>query len=313
MTYKNSEFQPQDISICDDAWQKKTNFFHIETWYFDGNFNDNYSVVTLVNILTLGNYGIVLSSFFIYKNTNLIISRRERHPYKKLYGSDKKPFFKIYNRNIISTDIDENKNNWIYNISMGDKETGFDLKLKKIMKAWKGKTQLGRWLVIPLFDIKGVIHIHGKDINVVGRGYHDHNIYPLFTPAFSKGYHFGKIPIDSLNITWARVMKRIKAEEIIVILNKDNNYIKIKPKDIRFIVEKQIKDNGKLIPVTFSLIVENDILNLKVKMQTLNYHHIHIPSINYWRYHLRYKGDIKINSFSKKINQVEIAEFLRFF
>ena len=313
MSKKNSEFQPQDITLYDDAWQKKTNFFHIETWYFDAIFNQNYSLATLVNILTLGNYGIVQTGFFIYKDTNLIICKRERHPYKKLYGSDKKQFFKINDRNILSAIVDDNSKKWIYNISMGDKETGFDLKLEKTMKAWKGKTQLGRWIVIPNFNINGIIHIHGKDINVVGRGYHDHNVYPLFAPAFSKGYHFGKIPIDALNITWARVMKRFKGEEIILILNKDNDYIKINQKDTKFIIEKQIKDHGLLIPEISSFSIDNDILNLKVKMQTLNFHHTYLPALSYWRFHLKYTGDIQVNSFSKKINQVEIAEFLRFF
>jgi len=313
MFIKNSEFQPQDIIISDDAWQKKTNFFHIETWYFDGIFKNNYNVVTLINILTLGNFGIVLTGFFIYKDTNLIVSKREKHPYKKLYGSDKRPIFKINNHDILSSIVDNNTKKWTYNISMGDNETGFDLQLEKKMKAWKGKTQLGRWLVIPRFDINGVIHLYGKNIKVVGEGYHDHNIYPIFTPAFSKGYHFGKIPINSLNITWARVMKRIKGEEIIVVLNKDNNYIKINPKDVRFIVVKEKKDHGKLIPEISTLSIENDILNLNVKMHTLNFHHISIPTINYWRYHIKYVGDVQVNSLSKKINKVDIAEFLRFF
>lgn len=313
MTKNNSKFQPQDITISDDAWQKKTNFFHIETWYYDAIFDQNYSLATLINILTLGNYGIIQTGFFIYKDTDLIISKRERHPYKKLYGSNKKPFFKINNQDILNVLSHDTENRWIYNISMGDKDTGFDLKLEQTMRAWKGKTQLGRWLVIPNFDITGVIHIHGKDINVIGKGYHDHNIYPLFAPFFSKGYHFGKIPIGSLNITWAQVMKRFKGEEIIIVLNKDNNYIKINQNDTKFIVEKQIKDHGVSIPKFSSLSIENDVLNLKVKMQVLNFHHTYLPGLSYWRYHLRYIGNIQLNSFSRKINQVEIAEFLRFF
>ena len=313
MFVKNSGFQPQDISIHDDAWQKKTNFFHIETWYFDGIFKNNYNVVTLLNILTCGNFGIVLNGYFIYKDTKLLISKRQRHPYKKIYGSDKKPFFKINDRQIISSIIDKDAKKWIYNISMGDNNAGFDLQLEKSMKAWKGKTQLGKWLVIPQFNIKGVIHIEGKDINVIGKGYHDHNTYPIFAPAFSKGYHFGKIPIDNLNITWARVMKRIKGKEIIVVLNKNNTYEKINSNDIRFLIEKEKKDHGKLIPEISSLSIDNDALKLNVKMQLLNFHHISMPTLHYWRCHIHYTGNIKINSTSKKIDQIEIAEFLRFF
>jgi len=134
MSINNSEFQPQDITIRDDAWHRKTNFFHIETWYFDGNFYNNYSVVALVNILTLGYYRLVQTGYFIYNDTNLVISKRERHPYKNINGSDKKPFLKINNNYLISADEDESSKEWIYKISMGNREAGFDLNLKKTMK-----------------------------------------------------------------------------------------------------------------------------------------------------------------------------------
>ncbi len=313
MSVKNKEFQPEDITIRDDAWQKKTNFYHIETWYFDGIFNNNYSIVALVNVFTLGNYGFIQTGCYIYKDTNLVFIKRERPPYRKLYGSDKKPLIRINNRDIINGEVEEKTKNWIYHISMGDNNGGFDLQLKRTMKPWKGKHQLGNWLVIPHFDVNGVIHINGKDIDVVGHGYHDHNAYPIFAPAFSKGYHFGKIPIDSLNITWARVMKRFKGEEKLLVLNKNDKFIKINPKDIIFKIEKQFKDGGKLIPDISSIVVENDILKLNVKMETINLDRIHLPTLKYWRYHLRYTGDIKVESMSKKINQVDIAEFLRFF
>ena len=48
-------------------------------------------------------------------------------------------------------------------------------------------------------------------------------------------------------------------------------------------------------------------------METLNLDHIRMPAIKYWRYHLKYSGEIKVDSIEKKIDQLDIAEFLRFF
>jgi len=313
MSIKKREFQPKDITIHDDAWQKKTNFFHIETWYFDGIFSNNFSVVALVNILTVGSFGFIQTGCYIYKDTKPVFIKRERPPYRRLYGPVNKPLIRINNRDIISGKIDDKTKNWIYKISIGDKSGGFDLNLTKTFKPFKGRHQLGNWLVIPHFNIKGIIHLEGGDIDVVGHGYHDHNAYLIFAPALSKGYHFGKLPIDKFNITWARVMKRFGSEEKLLVLNKDDKFINIQPKDINFSIEKQIKDRGKLIPYSSTIVVNNDELKLNLKMETLNLDHIRMPAIKYWRYHLKYSGEIKVDSIEKKIDQLDIAEFLRFF
>ena len=312
MCAKYKEFKPLDITIRDDAWQKKKNFFHIETWYFDGIFSNNYSVVALVNVLTAGNIGIIRTGCYIYKDTNLVFIKREKPPYRKLYGSDNRPLIRIDNRDIISGKIDEKTKNWIYDISMGDNNGGFDLHLTRTLKPFKGRHSLGNWLVIPHFKINGVIHLDGKDIDVVGHGYHDHNAYLIFAPGLSRGYHFGKVPIDDLNITWARVMKRFGNEEKLLVLNKEDEFINISPKDINFTIEKQVKEHGKLIPYATSIIVDNDTLKLKLKMETLNLDYLRMPTINYWRYHLKYTGEIKVDSKVKKIDHIDIAEFLRF-
>jgi hypothetical protein len=313
MSSKNIQFQPKDITISDDAWQKKTNFFHIETWYYDGIFTNNYSVVALVNVLTAGNYGFIQTGCYIYKDTNLVFIKRERPPYRKLYGPSNRPLIRIKNRDIISGKIDEKTNDWIYDISMGDNTGGFDLNLTKTFKPFKGKHQLGNWLVIPHFKINGVIHLDGKDIDVVGHGYHDHNAYLIFAPFLSRGYHFGKVPIDMFNVTWARIWKRFGGEEKLLVLNKNDKYISINPKDINFTIEKQIKDHGKIIPYNYSINVNNDILKLKLKIETLNLDYLRLPTINYWRYHIKCTGEIEVDSKLRKINHIDMSELLRFF
>ena len=305
-------FTPQDIVLRDDALHRKGSFGRAETWYYNGIFDNNYSIITLVNVIHMGYLSFVLAGLSIYKDTKLVKRLRSRNPYKCFYGSEKEPLIKINDQQIIKGYISKDTKRWIYQISMGDDNQGVDLEFIKTTKAWKGKTFLGDWLVIPRFEVNGRIYLNGDAISVSGEGYHDHNIYPIYASLVNKGYQNGKIPIDSMNITWARVMKNRANEELIVVLNRNQEYITINPKDVHFTIEKQVMDHGKIVPTTCCLNVENDLLQLDVKMESINFHRISIPTINYWRHHVRNTGTIQVNSISRKIDIIEISEYMKF-
>ena len=42
------------------------------------------------------------------------------------------------------------------------------------------------------------------------------------------------------------------------------------------------------------------------------YYHNKLPTINYWRHHIRHSGEMHLHSISKKIDNYEISEFMRF-
>ena len=306
-------FTPHDIVLRDDALHRKGNFGHVETWYYDALFENNYSTVMLVNVFHMANFSVVLTRLFIYKDKKLVGNLRGRIPFKRFYGSEDEPLIKLNGQQIIRGHIDRDTKVWKYQISMGNCKQGIDLELIKTTKAWKGKTFLGDWLVIPRFKVKGVIFLDGKRISVSGEGYHDHNNYPVYAPLVNRGYYFGTIPFDSMNITWAKVMKSRSNKQLLIVLNKDNEYISINNEDICFTVEKQVEDHGKLIPKIWRLNVENAFLNLDVRIESLHFHYISFPSVNYWRHHVRNIGEIKIDSFSKRIDVIGISEYLKFF
>ncbi len=312
-TIDSREFIPQDIVIQDDAVHKKGNFGHVETWYYDAIFDNDYSVVTLVNVIHFGLLSQVLTSLFIYKKNKLVKKLRKRISYKNFYGSEEKPHILINNKQILHGKVCRDTNEWIFLVSMGDEQQGVDLEFVKTMTPWRGRTFLGNWLVIPRFKVKGVIFLDGERISVSGEGYHDHNNYPVYAPLVNRGYYFGKIPFDSMNITWAKVMKSRSNKQLFIVLNKGNDYISINTEDICFTVEKQVEDHGKLIPTIWRLNVENDFLNLDVRIESLHFHYISFPSVNYWRHHVRNTGEIKMDSFSKRIDAIEISEYLKFF
>lgn len=305
-------FIPQDTTLKDDALHKTRGIGHVETWYYDAMLNDGYSMVTLVNVIRTFKIGLVIASLFIYKDGSLMKSIKVRKSSKHFYGSEDQPLLILNGKQILRGVIEPDTDNWIFHLSMGDQNQGVNLELVKASKAWKGKTYLGYWLVIPKFKVDGTIFLGGKNISVHGEGYHDHNIYPVYAPLMNKGYNFGKLRVGAIDVTWARVRKNRDNDEVIVVINKDDKYFSIPPSDINFTVENYTKDHRKIIPTKYNLKIDNDDVYLNVKIESMNFHHLSVPTVNYWRHHVKNIGEIKIDSVLKKIDNIEIAEQLIF-
>jgi len=312
MIIKPKTFVPHDIILQDDALHKKKNFGRVETWYYDAILDNHYSIVALVNIIHIG-FGMVLTGLFIYKDNKLIKSIRKRTSYRCFSGSEHKPMLTIENKKILQTRIDDKTNKWIFQITMGDECFGVDLAFLPSTTPWKGKTFLGNWLVIPRFCVQGTLYHDEKKIDVKGEGYHDHNMYPIYAPFVTKGYHFGKIPFNSMNITWANVTKNRRKKQVLIVLNKKNDYVSINSDDIQFTIKQHTTDHGKKIPTIWNMNVENDQISLDISIESLHFHYVHVPTVHYWRYHVRNFGVITIDDVSHKIDGFEISEYLKFF
>ena len=71
--------------------------------------------------------------------------------------------------------------------------------------------------------------------------------------------------------------------------------------------------HGRIITKILSFKIENDWLKVDVRMETVNVHHVKLPFVNYWRYHLRIVGTITYNQVREEIDTVELSELMRFF
>jgi hypothetical protein len=307
-----SGFDPKSIVLKDDACHKAKFFGTVETWYYDAIFDNNYSVVCLVNVIKFLKTGMILTGLFIYKDTTLITSSRERTFLRDFQGSTERPYLVIKNKEIINGDVHRETKDWAYHIVMGDKKNNVNLRLIKQMEPWSGNHFLGNWLVIPRLEVKGNVTVDGEEITVEGHGYHDHNNYPLFAPFFSKGANFGKISAGPINVVWAQVMGNKNAIENIVVINKDDAFQSIPSKDIRLSVEDSIKEHGKIVPTKYLLNIDKKEIYMNVEIESLNYHYVTIPSVKYWRHHARNTGEIRYQSLSKKIHDVSIIDQLSF-
>jgi hypothetical protein len=162
-------------------------------------------------------------------------------------------------------------------------------------------------------EVNGSININNKNFELKGLGYHDHNIYPIYAPFKTRGYYFGKIDLETNHLTWARVIKNKKNQQLLSVLSQNNGYYNIPEKSIKYQIINEIKDHRKKIPNKFSLKINDNKIKINLIIEPINYHYIGVLIAHYWRYHVRYKGEIEINSIKKTIDTVEITEYLKFF
>ncbi len=266
----------------------------------------------MVNVIQFLKTGLVLTGLFIYKDTKLVKNFRSRTSLKHFYGSKERPHILIRNKEIIDGEINRDSKEWKYHILMGDEKNNVNLSFIKKMEPWGGNHFLGNWLVIPRLKVNGSIYVDGEKIDVTGHGYHDHNNYPLFSPFFSKGANFGKIAAGPINVVWAQVIKNKDKIENIVVINKDEKFQSIPSKDIRLSVEDYVKEHGKIVPTSYLLNVKKRDIDINVKIESMNYHYVTIPSVKYWRHHARNTGEIKFESTSTKIHNISIIDQLSF-
>lgn len=306
------KFLPKDIILKDDAQHKKGNFGRIETWYYDAIFNNNYSMAIVINVIYVGIFSVVLVGLCLYKNGEFLHEISDRFSYKYFYGSVKEPSITLKNQHVLKMSGGKKSDEWVFNIVMKDEKYGVDLQFFKISRAWQGRTFLGNWLVIPQFIVYGKLITDGKSIEVKGHGYHDHNIYPIYASIFNKGYHFGKISKKSYVLTWANITKSPKRQQKLAIFNSNKEYFSIEPDDIEYKIHQKRIDHKKEMPIKYSLKIDSKKLFLDVKAESVSYHHTGIPLVNYWRYHVKNVGEIKFNSLTEKIANIEISEYLKF-
>jgi predicted secreted hydrolase len=195
---------------------------------------------------------------------------------------------------------------------MGDEKDNVNLCCVKKMGAWKGNHFLGDWCVVPRLDVAGTICIDGKEIDVTGCGYHDHNNYPLVAPFYNRGANFGKIVAGPINVVWAQVMRNNKNSENIVVINTEDTFESIQSKDIQLSIKDSVTEHGKIVPTHYVLHVEKQDMCINVEIESLNYHYVTIPSVKYWRHHARNTGEIRVGSLLKNVDTISIIDQLSF-
>jgi len=293
-------FNLYDMNLHDDAFHNELPL-HIETWYFEGIFENNESIVFMLTSLSNGSKGIFMTGAHFYKNGSIVYEKREM--YTSFFLSNESPYVIVDGKEILKGFLNNNK--ICYSLSYSSPNFSFKLYFENKTKGWKSND----WIAIPNMKVKGHICIDGNKRNVEGKGYHDHNIFFLWQPFIERGYMDGKIIMNNYSIVWARLMNSMINHKDFVIFSK-SSYMLIKNITIKCFDYKI--NHGKIIPTSFHIFAKNKNLSIDVSIHAYSIHFIRLPLIRYWRYHVHAIGEIKEKDKTTKINTNDIVEYMLF-
>ncbi len=308
-------FSPEDIELKDDAFHGADTLHFTEWWYFDAAFDNGYTAQVGIRVLGIINQGIVSVRLDIYKEGELESHELKKYLIWDFYASKDVPLIKLKEKQVMDCHINETTGNWVYNLSLELDKSSVELRFVGCTKGWKGSTPGGKWAVIlPRADVSGTIKLKNEEINVSGIGYHDHNWEITVFTGINFGWFWGKVNSNSYTMTWSKIMTtRFWGQPLLVINKKNDDYMNIEPEYIQFIVKDIHIEKGMLVPYSFVLKVQKEDVSLHVDMEVVDTHHERwVGIINYWRYHIKCTGSITIDSQTEIIDDIQIAEYIRF-
>lgn len=314
----NTKRIAEAITPKDDAFHGSRRHIAAEWWYFDALFSNDHSIHVGLRTFSKKKYGLFAPFIEFYKDGDLIIEETLRLPMNKVNISKEKPSVLYDNSEIMQ--LNHNKQNqWEYIVDLQTKTCGCNLSFVGTTPGWKFETPAESWTVaLPKAQVKGSIIFDGKQMNVEGMGYHDHNWnYTMVTVMnYGQGWYWGKIASKSFNIVWAKIVKSNKYE-ILAVVNKDNDtFYNIDPKNINIEVTDFVKVGRFKTPSHFTVRIHEDIngvpLDVDVEMESYGIHYNSVIVAPYFRYHVKSKGYIAFGSDKENVNDQQIMEFLRF-
>ena len=308
-------FSPEDIELKDDAFHGADTLHFTEWWYFDAVFDNGYTAQIGIRVLSVINPGLVFVRLDLYKEGGLKSHEIKRYFIWDFYASEEVPLIKLKGKQVMECHINETTGDWVYDLSLELDKSSVELRFIGCTKGWKGSTPGGMWAVIlPRADVSGTIKLKNEEINVSGMGYHDHNWEITAFTGINFGWFWGKVNSNSYTMTWSKIMTtRFWGQPLLVINKKNDDYMNIEPKDIQFCAKDVRIENGMLVPYSFVLEVQKEDVSLQINMDVIDTHHVRWAGIiNYWRYHIRCTGSITVDSQTETIDEIQLAEYIRF-
>ena len=308
-------FSPEDITLKDDALHRSDGLHFTEWWYFDAAFDNGFTAQMNIRILSIFNQDILNIRLDIYSTGVLLSHEVKRFFSWDFYASEDIPFVEIQGKQVMKGYIDETTGQWIYDLHLQLDQSSANLHFIGTTKGWKGSIPNGQWaVVLPKAEVSGSITVFNEEIDVTGRGYHDHNWEITAFTGINYGWFWGKINTETLTMTWAKIMNtRIWGQPLLVINKEYEGYRNIEPDDIHLETSDFRLEKGMLVPHSFTLEVYKKNFSLFVNMDVIETHHERMFGIvNYWRYHMVCTGSITFDSQTEIIEEIQIAEFIRF-
>ena len=310
------EFNPEDIELEDDAFHGSGRLHFTEWWYFDAMFDNGYSAQMSIRLLSALNQGIVVTRLDIYKDGFLQSHNKRFYLMRNFFASKDVPIIRLAGKEVMNGYTDEDTGEWVYDLSFEGRDASANLRFVGLTKGWKAQLPGGDWwgVILPRADVTGIITVNENAVEVHGVGYHDHNWGVTANAGINFGWFWGKINSANYTMTWSNILKtRFINYPILVINELDGDYFSIKAENIEFLTEDFWLDRVRRIPHSFALAANNEEVTFYVNMEVIDVHHVRLMGmVNYWRYHIRCTGQLTIDTDTEPIDEIVMAELIRF-
>ena len=306
-------FDPQDITLEDDAFQGADSLHFSEWWYFDAILNKEYSMQLIIQVVGMVNQHFVRAKINLYKAGEVYAAEEHIYWPDEFYASSSIPLIILDDTQIMKGSVEEGQ--WVYDVALSLDDIAVDLQFVGSTPGWKGDVPVGYWAVpLPKAEVHGTISVDQLTLQVHGIGYHDHNWEITAFAGVNFGWIWGKTHAGQYTMTYSTILPTWFMPQPLLVINTDNGgYITVDSDKVDFTVSDITLKNGMFIPMSYGFHVNDDAVDIDVAMMVTDVHHVRIPGLaSYWRYHVQCTGDITIDGETERIDEVQIAEFIRF-
>ena len=324
---RTQNFESDDIGEIipeDDAFHGTTSFPSIEWWYFDSIFIQNYSAHIGFKIITYQGLNLLKPSINIYHGTTLVANETKILTPFDFTVSEDQPYIEIESNPVMifNQTVYEKTGKWAYHICYEIGDVGVDLLFLGETKGWIYETSHEGWTVaIPQGFVTGSISYDDQNLNVTGRGYHDHNWnFSLQTPARGWSWYWGKITGNTLNLAWAEIkdtgiLPQTFSDNLGVLNTQQDEFVVIDPENIHFSAESYVFKDNRFIPTEFHLRLHQDDVSVDVTLSSVDLHRSDpsVMTLHYWRYFVSVTGIISYKDTTEYLDEkIQIMEYMRF-
>jgi len=303
------DFEIRDFELGDDAFHDAD--MSAEWWYFDGVFDNGYSVHAGLQVVSMIMRDLVIARLNVYKNGDLEASRSRL--YLDGYMSRDSPLIVLDGRRVMHGYTDPSTGRLTYDLSLEIDGASADLRLAGTATGWTGRTAMGGWgVALPEAEATGTITLDGEAIDVSGTGYHDHNWDVTAGCGLNFGWIWGKINSENHTIVWGQIMStRVSGRPMLIVTGVDG-YATVEPGDITIIPTDYSIENRRPIPNTYVLTADSDDISLRATMTCHGLHHAGFGPLRYWRQHVACSGSVTTDSGTETIGGDQIMEIIWF-
>ncbi|MFO8133805.1 MAG: hypothetical protein R6U10_07760 [Thermoplasmatota archaeon] len=305
-------FVPRDMTLADDGFHRERPL-HAETWYYEALLDGNRSMVFIVTVLSRpdGHTGLAMAGLYHYRQGQLVAT--ERHATARFKAAFDRPHITLDDVPVVDGRLDAH-GRLVYTVAFEHNGTGIALRFVNQTRGWMGDMGRGWWLAVPELQVTGAVTLDGRSHRVTGTGYHDHNVFSLLNPLLEHGYLDGKMISEHFSLVWGYIMERRTLAHSLAVASEHGDYHPIDSDALGLTFSAHIWDNGSRIPTicTISIHDREHGIRGKIWMNATAVHHIRLPLLRYWRYHVRVTGWLSSPTHHEAIDTRGMMEYMRY-